>query len=440
MTKGSIPSHLTKFAIPLILGNMFQLTYNAVDSIVVGRYVGNEAQAAVGTSNPLMNIIIFFIIGICTGASVLMSMYFGAKEYEKLKREIATAMILGLAFSISITIVVIFLAKPLLILIQTPSEILDLSAGYLRVISFGLVFTFIYNIYAASLRSMGDSKTPIYFLIFSSILNIILDLVFVVWWKVGVNGVAYATVISQMISSLLCMQYVRKKVPMMCFTRKEFRIDPMLVKDTVGFAWATAIQNIALNVGKVLVQGCVNTLGVDAMATFNAVTRVDDFVFQPQQSIGSAMTTFVAQNKGAGNKQRIQKSLKIGLLMESVYWIGIGTIIYLVSENIMYLFVQDSSNSIVSMGVSYLRAMSLFYFMPAMTNGIQGYFRGLGKLNINFLSTLIQMIGRVAMAYILVPRLGVYGIALSCFIGWVCMLGFEVPYYYWYRSQEKKIA
>lgn len=439
MTKGDIQSHLTRFAIPLILGNIFQLTYNAVDSIVVGRYVGNEAQAAVGTSNPLMNIIVFFIIGICTGTSVLMSMYFGAKEYDKLKREISTSMIVGTAFTLGVTVLTIVLAKPLLLMIQTPTEILSLATGYLRVVCIGLVFTFLYNIYAATLRSMGDSKTPIYFLVFSSILNIILDFVLVAWLDCGVNGVGYATVLSQMTSSILCMLYVRKRVPMMHFTREEFVVDKTLLKDTINYSWSTAIQKIALNVGKVLVQGCVNSLGVDAIATFNAVSRVDDFVFQPQQSIGSAMTTFIAQNKGAGKKDRIQKSLKIGLIMETVYWVGIGSLIYLVSDKIMHLFVEDSTNRVVSMGVSYLRAMALFYFMPAMTNGIQGYFRGLGKLNINFYSTFIQMIGRVSMAYVLVPRLGVFGIALSCFIGWVVMLLYEVPYYFWYRSREKKL-
>lgn len=438
MTKGGINSHLLRFATPLILGNIFQLTYNAVDSIIVGRYVGNEAQAAVGTSNPLMNIMVFFIIGICTGTSVLMSNYFGAKDYGKLRREIGTAMTVGILFTLTLSVVAIVLAKPLLILIQTPDDILDLATKYLRIICIGLTFTFLYNIYAATLRSIGDSRTPIYFLVFSACLNVALDLIFVVWMKLGVDGAAYGTVIAEIVSSLLCMVYVRKKVPLVNISRKELRIDPTLVRETISYSWDTGIQKIALNVGKVLVQGCVNTLGVDAIATFNAVSRVDDFVFQPQQSIGSAMTTFIAQNKGAKQEDRIQKSLKIGLWMEVVYWIFIGTVIYIISDKIMYLFVSDSTNTVVGMGVSYLQAMAFFYFMPAMTNGIQGYFRGLGKLKINFYSTLIQMIGRVGMAYILVPRLGVFGIALSCFMGWLVMLGFEVPYYFYYRRKQKE--
>lgn len=436
MTQGNINRHLVRFAIPLILGNMFQLTYNAVDSIIVGRYIGNEAQAAVGTSNPLMNIIVFFIVGACTGIQVLMSTYFGAKEHEKFKKEISTSIIIGFLFIFCVSILCMAFSKPLLLLIQVPDSILDMSATYLRIIFAGLVFTFLYNIYASMLRSVGDAKTPIYFIIISCVMNVCLDIVFVIHGKMGVEGVAYATVISEMTSGILCVLYVRKYVPILRLTRKEFRIEKSMVKDTVSYGVNTAMQKIALNVGKVLVQGCVNTLDVDAIATFNAVSRVDDYVFQPEQSIGNAMTTCIAQNKGAKKKDRIKETLHKGLLLELVYWVFIGTVIYFVADKVMYLFVKDSSDSIVSMGTSYLQTMAFFYVMPALTNGIQGYFRGLGKLNINFYSTLIQMIGRVVMAYILVPKLGVFGIALSCFVGWVCMLAFEVPYYFIYKKRQ----
>ncbi|MDO5522185.1 MAG: MATE family efflux transporter [bacterium] len=440
MTKGSINRHLIRFAIPLILGNMFQLTYNAVDSIIVGRYIGNEAQAAVGTANPLMNIIVFFIVGACTGIQVLMSTYFGAKQEDKLRKEISTSIIIGFLFVFVLSVASIIFAKPLLMLIQVPKSILSMSTTYLQIIFAGLVFTFLYNIYAAILRSIGDSKTPIYFIIISCLINVGLDIVFVVYGKMGVKGVAYATVIAELVSSILCILYVRRRVPLLRIPVKEFRVEKDMVRDTISFGMNTAIQKIALNVGKVLVQGCVNTLDIDAIATFNAVSRVDDYVFQPEQSIGNAMTTCIAQNNGAKKEDRIQKTLHKGLILELIYWVFIGTIIYFVAEKVMYLFVNDTENNVVSMGTSYLKTMAFFYVMPALTNGIQGYFRGLGKLNINFYSTLIQMIGRVVMAYILVPRLGVFGISLSCFIGWVVMLGFEVPYYFYYRRKQQMIS
>ena len=435
MTKGGIRAHLVRFAVPLILGNIFQLTYNAVDSIIVGKFVGNQAQAAIGISAPLMNVIIFFIVGICNGTSVLMSEYFGAGDHRKFRREVSTAMIVGIVFALCIALATCIFVRPVLWLIRTPDEIMDITAGYLRIVCAGLVFTFLYNIYAATLRSIGDARTPIYFLIFSSVLNVALDLVFVVGLKAGVYGAALATVISQGISSVLCMIYIRRFVPLLSIPRGEMTVDRALLKDTIHYSWSTGMQKITLNVGKVLVQSCVNPLGVDTIAAFNAVTRVDDFVFQPEQSIGSAMTTFAAQNRGAGNQERVEKSLKTGMLMEAVYWLFIGTLIYLVSTPVMHLFVSDAENAVVGLGSNYLKTMAFFYLLPAMTNGLQGYIRGWGRMNVCLMATFLQIVGRVTSAYILVPRMGLEGIAYSCLIGWIVMLAYEVPYYLWLRGK-----
>ena len=435
MTKGGIRAHLVRFAVPLILGNIFQLTYNAVYSIIVGKFVGNQAQAAIGISAPLMNVIIFFIVGICNGTSVLMSEYFGAGDHRKFRREVSTAMIVGIVFALCIALATCIFVRPVLQLIRTPDEIMDITAGYLRIVCTGLVFTFLYNIYAATLRSIGDARTPIYFLIFSSVLNVALDLVFVVGLKAGVYGAALATVISQGISSVLCMIYIRRFVPLLSIPRGEMTVDRALLKDTIHYSWSTGMQKITLNVGKVLVQSCVNPLGVDTIAAFNAVTRVDDFVFQPEQSIGSAMTTFAAQNRGAGNQERVEKSLKTGMLMEAVYWLFIGTLIYLVSTPVMHLFVSDAENAVVGLGSNYLRTMAFFYLLPAMTNGLQGYIRGWGRMNVCLMATFLQIVGRVTSAYILVPRMGLEGIAYSCLIGWIVMLAYEVPYYLWLRGK-----
>lgn len=435
MTKGGIRAHLVRFAVPLILGNIFQLTYNAVDSIIVGKFVGNQAQAAIGISAPLMNVIIFFIVGICNGTSVLMSEYFGAGDHRKFRREVSTAMIVGIVFALCIALATCIFVRTVLQLIRTPDEIMDITAGYLRIVCAGLVFTFLYNIYAATLRSIGDARTPIYFLIFSSVLNVALDLVFVVGLKAGVYGAALATVISQGISSVLCMIYIRRFVPLLSIPRGEMTVDRALLKDTIHYSWSTGMQKITLNVGKVLVQSCVNPLGVDTIAAFNAVTRVDDFVFQPEQSIGSAMTTFAAQNRGAGNQERVEKSLKTGMLMEAVYWLFIGTLIYLVSTPVMHLFVSDAENAVVGLGSNYLRTMAFFYLLPAMTNGLQGYIRGWGRMNVCLMATFLQIVGRVTSAYILVPRMGLEGIAYSCLIGWIVMLAYEVPYYLWLRGK-----
>lgn len=437
MTSGSIGKHLIAFSIPMILGNMFQLTYNAVDSIIVGRYAGEEALAAVGTANPIMNIIIFFIIGICMGASVLMSEFYGSGDLEKLKKEISTTIIIGTIFTVIISIVCIILAKYLLMLIQTPKEVLGLASDYLRIIFFGLIFTFFYNVFAAALRSIGDSKTPILFLMISSVCNACLDIVFVRYLDFGVIGAAYATIIAESLSCTLCVIYTYYKVPILRLKSKDFKIDSSLLKKTISYSWYTSMQQTSLHIGKVLVQGAVNPLGVNSIATFNAVNRVDDFAFTPEQSISHSMTTFIAQNRGAKQEDRIKKGFRRGMQLEILYWAVLVGIVYFGSGRVMKLFVPNSDNNIVMLGTSYLQAMAVFYIMPAITNGIQGYFRGMGKLNVTLIATTIQMIGRVFLAYLLAPSMGIKGIAYACFGGWIVMLLYEIPVYFKYKKTKK---
>lgn len=435
MTTGSIHKHLIGFAVPLVLGNLFQLTYNAADSIIVGRFVGTDALAAVGTANPIMNIVMFFMIGICMGASVLMSEYFGAKNIKKFKREVSTTLIAGFIFTVIITIICILLTKPILYIIKTPIEIISEAAMYLRIIFCGLIFTFFYNVYAATLRSIGDTKTPLKFLVIASVLNIVMDIIFVVYLKMDIAGAAIATVIAQMISSLFCITYVYRKVPLLRFSREEMIVDKDLLKITLNYSWVTAMQQTCLHIGKVLVQGAVNPLGVETIATFNAVNRVDDFAFTPEQSISHGMTTFIAQNRGAKNKERINKGFWIGMKIETLYWCMIVGIVYFGAPYIMQMFVPDKTSKVVVFGVIYLQLMAFFYLLPSWTNGLQGYFRGMGDLKVTLRSTFVQMVGRVTFAYLLAPRMGIVGIALSCLAGWLLMLAYEVPIYIKHRKK-----
>lgn len=435
MTSGSIPKQLVTFAIPMILGNMFQLTYNAVDAIIVGRFVGTNSLAAVGAANPIMNIVIFLIVGICTGTSVLMSEYFGSGDIKKLKREISTSIIAGLIFTIIISISCIFLSKYILIITQTPIEIVSEANLYLRTIFCGLIFTFIYNIYSATLRSMGDSKTPILFLIFSSILNAILAITFVAFFNLGILGAAIATVISQAVSSVLCIIYVYNKVPILRFSKSELIIDKALLKNTISFSSVAALQQTCLYIGKLLVQGSVNSLGVSSIAAFNAVTRIDDFALAPEQSIAIGMTTMIAQNKGAKKYEHIKKIFNYGILIEVIYWLIVIAPVYFGANSIMQLFVPDSDAMVVHLGVIYLESMAFFYILPGLTNGLQGYFRGMGDLKITLISTFLQILTRVIFSYILAQRYGIAGIAFSCLAGWIVMLFYEVPSYSAHRKQ-----
>ncbi len=437
LTKGNISAELIRFSIPLILGNLFQLTYNAVDSIIVGRFAGEDALAAVGTANPVMNIVILGITGVCIGASVLMSEFFGAGQYEKLKREVSTTLLFGCYFSVAVVLLGLLLSGPIMRLLHVPEEILGDAVLYLRIIFLGMPFTYLYNAVASALRSVGDSKTPVRFLALASVMNGCLDIIFVAGFQMGIVGAALATDLAEAASAVLCIAYVYRKVPLLQLKKKEAHIDRGLLKLTLQHGSITALQQSCQPVGKLLIQGVINPLGVSAIAAFNAVNRVDDFAFTPEQSISSGMMTFVAQNRGAGNKERVKKGFRKGLMIEAGYWVIICTVILLLKEPIMRLFVSEGDNGLVELGVEYLSLMAFFYLMPAFTNGIQGFFRGMGNMSITLISTLIQISFRVLFVYILVPRIGMKGVAFACLIGWSFMLLAEVPYYFWFKRRHE---
>ncbi len=430
MTVGRISPQLIRFAIPMILGNFFQLTYNAADSIIVGRFVGTNALAAVGAASPIMNIVIFIIVGICLGMSVLMSEFFGAADIPKLKREISTSLIAGGVFTIAIVVSGIFLSGPILRLMNTPEVIMNDATRYLQIIFFGLIFTFAYNIYASTLRSMGNSKIPLYFLITSALLNILMDLLFVVVLGMGTKGAAIATVVAEAVSAFLCLFYVWLKIPVLHFRRTDFVFDRSLLRDTVNYSSVAAMQQICLYVGKLLVQGVVNPLGVHAIAAFNAVNRVDDFVFLPEQSIANSATTFIAQNRGAEKYKRIRKGFMAGLKIELIYSLILMFTIFVSARWLTVVFIGKEAEGVVQSGVYYLHAMAFFYFLPALTNIIQGYFRGMGRLKVTLNSTFIQIVGRVLAAFLLAPRFGLFGVALACLAGWLVMLAYELPVFF----------
>ena len=437
MTKGTISSQLIRFSIPLVLGNLFQLTYNAVDSIVVGRFAGEEALAAVGTAGPVMNIMILGITGICIGASVLMSEFFGSGNHDKLKKEVATTLLFGCYFSLAIVILGLFFSGAVIRLLLVPEEIIEDSTVYLRLILIGMPFTFFYNGVASALRSVGDSRTPVRFLAVASVLNAVLDLVFVAGFHMGVFGAALSTVIAEGVSAFLCIFYIYRKVPLLRLEPKDFSMDRELLKLTVKHGAVTALQQSCQPIGKLLIQGFINPLGVSTIAAFQAVNRVDDFAFTPEQSISSGMMTFVAQNRGAGNGGRVKKGFRTGLFIEFCYWMIICIVILLVKEPVMKLFVSRGDGAMVRIGADYLGLMAFFYLLPAFTNGIQGFFRGMGNMAITLISTLIQISVRVVFVYLLVPTMGMKGVPYACLIGWICMLFYQVPFYFWFKKKNK---
>ena len=422
MTQGSIVRHLLAYALPLILGNFFQLTYNAVDSIIIGKFAGEGALAAVSASNPVMTIVILGVSGISIGASVLMSRFFGAGDEASLRREVATTILFGGALSLAVFALGMPLAVPILRLMSVPQEILPMAGTYLRIIFVGFLFTFQYNILAAALRSVGDSRTPVIFLALASVLNGTLDAVFIAVLHWGVAGAGLATVIAEDVSALLCLAYMRRRVPLLRLHMSELRSDRGLLAETVRSGSITALQQACQPVGKLLIQRAINAQGVGIIAAFNAVSRVDDFACIPEQSISSGMMTCVAQNRGAGQTQRVRETLRRGMALELGYGVLICIVTLLGKTPVMRLFAAQDSEQMVVMGVDYLTWMAFFYLLPGLTNGIQGYFRGMGEMKTTLIATAIQISVRTLVVYLLVPRAGLTAAAWACAIGWACML------------------
>lgn len=427
LTTGKITPILVRFSIPLVLGNIFQLTYNAVDSIIVGHFVGEGALAAVGTCNPVMTLMILFLNGLCIGASVLMGTQFGAKDYKTLKRQVSTTMLTGVAFSLVVTIFCILLAKPILLLLQVDDSIIGLAAEYMRIIFCGLIFTYLYNFFSNTMRALGDSVSALYFLMTSAVVNIVGDLFFVCVLHLGSAGCAIATVISEALSVLLCMIYIQKKVPFLQLGKEWLVFDKSLLKKTVSFGWASAMQQATVQLGKIGVQAIVNTMGVSVAAAFTVVNRIDDFAIMPEQNIAHAMSALMAQNHGAKKEDRVRQGFRSGMMLECIYGLVVTVICFAFARPLMMLFTKEEA--VIAHGVTYLRLISLIYIFPGITNGFQGYFRGLGEMKVTLISSFTNMGLRVLAAAIAVLGLhyGMEAIPFSYLMGWAGMTVVELP-------------
>ena len=336
MTKGAPLGHLFLYAVPLLLGNWLQLAYNAVDSIIAGRFIGQDALAAEGVAGPVMNLVILAISGLCIGAGVLMSEAFGAKRTARLKETLATTLLFGAALCCAAAALGCALTPWILRTLAVPDSIFGITGIYLRITFLGAPFTFFYNALAAGLKSVGDSKTPLKFLAFSAVLNAVLDLILIGGLGFGIVCSAVTTVVAEAASALLAAVYMARRVPELCPGQGQWRIRRDLLGPILRYGAVTAVQQAVQPICKVLIQGQVNALGVGAIAAFNAVTRVDDFAFTPEQSIATAITTYIAQNRGAGQTARIRRGFAVGLRLELGYWLLMGSLTLLLRRGIQH--------------------------------------------------------------------------------------------------------
>ena len=428
MTEGPVFRELIAFTLPLIMGNILQLTYNAIDSMIVGRFVGKNALAAVGCCNPIMTLVLLFTNGICLGAGILVGFHFGAKHLEVLKRQVSTGMIAGVVFSAAVGIGIAAAAYPVMRLLQVDPAILTECVRYLRVIMFGLVFSFAYNYLASILRAIGDSRSPMIFLGISAVLNIFGDLFFVMILKMGSFGAAVSTVLCEALSAVLCWIYIYREIPLLRLGKGWLIFDTGLLKKTISYGIVSAMQQSVVQAGKLANQGMVNSLGVVPTAAFTAVNRFDDYAIVPAQNMAHAMTAMMAQNVGAGKHDRVLKTFRSGIISELIFGTSAGILLLLFANPLMHLFTRDAE--VIAEGTKYLHLIAFMYPLPGITNGIQGYFRGIGDLKVTLWCSMINISVRVACCYIFIIRMkmGLRGVAWACFCGWIAMVAWELPY------------
>ena len=436
MTSGSIYRHLLAYAVPLIFGNFLQLTYNAVDSIVVSKGAGVAALSAVSVSNPVSVLLIQSVSGLGIGASVYMSKYYGAGDTEKLKRSLSTTLIFGTLAGLLVMLLGVMLSHPILGLMNTPDAIMTDSLTYLRLLFIGNFFTFQYNIMSSALRAVGDSKTPVTFVGISSLLNAVLDCIFIFLFHWGVFGAALATIIAEALSAVLCFVYVYRYIPALRLRREELIMDHELLKKILSSGLITALQQSCQPIGKLLVQSVINVQGIDVIAAFNAGCKIEDYGRIPAQTISHGMMTCAAQNRGAGDRRRVKETLWKGILIGLIYYPIICILILLFRRPLIQLFAPDTgAEEMIRLGVAYLSVKAFTIVFPCVTNAMQGFMRGMGNMSITLVSTILQIAVRTVFVYILVPRIGITGEAYACAIGWTVMILFEYSYYFIFRKR-----
>lgn len=419
MTHGNPLGHLLRFAFPLLLGNLFQQFYNMVDSIVVGNHVGANALAAVGACNPINFLFFALSSGLAIGIGIIVAQYFGAKEDQLVRATIASSIYVLSAASILASILGITLAPIILRLLHTPPETLNDSITYMRTTCSGILAIAIYNGVAAILRALGDSKTPLYFLILSSIINVILDLLFVLCFEWGVFGVAFATIIAQIICSLTSIIYAYRKVSYFKLTLSELRPNKQIILSSIRLGIPIALQNSMIAVSMTALQGVVNSFGVTVTAANTIVCRIEQLVQQPYSSLGMAITNFSGQNMGANQIQRVKKCFRLSIVIALIFSLSLIPIAYIFGATIIGFFVKEQP--VIEMGAKALRITSLCYFGLGMIYVPRAILNGCGDTGFSMINGLTEVACRISFSQILtrIPSIGYWGIWLTTGLTWI---------------------
>lgn len=439
LTQGSIMKNLLKFAFPIMIGNLLQQLYNVVDTLIVGRYLGEHALAAVGSSYTLMVFVTSVILGLCMGSSAFFSMQFGGQKFDRLEKGIFIAFLSIGTVAAALNILVYAGMDGILVFLKVPEEVAPLMEEYLVWIFAGIMATFLYNFVANLLRAVGNSMVPLCFLGVSAVLNIVLDLLFIRGFGWGVGGAAAATVLSQYVVGIGILLYDYVKYPNLRVRRENRHFDGGILKELAGLSSLTCLQQSIMNFGILLVQGLVNSFGPVVMAAFAAAVKIDSFAYAPVQDFGNAFSTYVAQNYGAGKEERIRKGMKDAVLGAFVFCLLITVAVVGFAEPLMGMFIDRQSTATIAVGVGYLRIEGAFYFGIGLLFLFYGYYRAVHKPGISVVLTVVSLGTRVVLAYVLsaVPAIGVNGIWAAVPIGWILADLTGAGYYIVYRKKRK---
>lgn len=420
LTKGPVVKSMLLFAIPLILGDLLQQCYNIADTLIVGRFLGEKALAAVGSSFTLMTFITSIILGLCMGSSALFSIRFGQRDENGLKEDICASFFFIAAVTIFLNIIVYVSLNKLCAFLRVPDEVWSGMREYLFVIFMGIPAVFLYNYFASYLRAIGNSVIPLIFLAVPSVFNIVLDLWFVIGLKMGVSGAAQATVIAQYLSGLGIMFYTLVRYKQVNAIWKTCYLKKDRISEIVSFSMLTCVQQSVMNLGILMVQGLVNSFGTVVMAAFAAAVKIDAFAYMPVQDFGNAFSTFIAQNYGAKEKKRIQQSLKEAVRISAIFCLAISMLVCIFAKPLMMIFVDAKETDIIMAGVRYLRIEGAFYIGIGWLFLLYGLYRALSRPSMSVVLTVFSLGTRVVLAYILsaIPSIGVTGIWWSVPIGW----------------------
>lgn len=437
LLRGNIRKQLIFLALPLLLGNILQQFYNTTDSLIIGHFLGSLAFASTGVSGTIMNLFIFVINGFCVGLSVIFAQAYGSGNWKRFRQEMFLSLLIGAVLSLVISACSVKLLRPILVIIQTPEALMLYCIRYLEIILPGLPVTFMYNYFSTILRAVGNTLSSLAALFISVVANIGLDYLFVGYFNLGITGAAFATVLAQLLSAVCCYYYLKRHYPHLMFTQNDIIFSKASIFQILRFGAVSSLHQSSLYIGKILVQGCVNTLGTAGIAAYTATMRIEGVVNSFGDSGSQAMSILISQNYGARDKKRVHEGFTSGLCCLIILCMIMSCIMFIASEQCLRIFLSAEETLSVQYGSSYLRIIACFYVLCFIGNAYVGYFRGIGKVVIPFWGTTLHLSLRVVLSWLLVQRFGLSAIAIATGSGWTLVVVFH-SFNYWLTQKNNK--